>query len=509
VSTQPLAEREPVPERDDRLLQLVGIHKTFGPTRALRGVDFDVKAGEVHALLGQNGSGKSTLMKIAYGELSPTSGQMILRGEERSFGRPHDALVAGIAAVPQEIPVVPSLTVTENILLGHLPIENGRVDWAGAKRRAAEVLHTLGSEISPTREVGFLRPSERQIVAIARALALEARILILDEPTSSLTAEQDDALFRIIRELREAGHGIVFISQRLQDVEGVADRVTVLRDGLVAGTLGADEANPGAITELMIGRALSDYFHKREVKRGDPVLEVEQITRPGAFSDISFTVRAGEVVGLAGLVGCGRVEVLRSIYGADPRAGGHIRIAGREHRGRGPSSAVRLGLGMVTGDRKSEGLVAPRSVHENLSLVRNRRLSLAPLRHRADRSESRRLVDALRIQTPHVDTPVSSLSGGNQQKVVLAKWLAVQMKVLLLDEPTRGIDVGAKAEIYRIISELAESGVGIVVSSSENPELIGICDRILVLFRGRLVGEVTAKQTTEKEVVELATGAHV
>ena len=505
MASQPGTQEGPARRGDGTLLGLVGIHKTFGSTHALRGVDFDVRAGEVHALLGQNGSGKSTLMKVAYGELSPTRGQLILDAEERAFVNPYAALMAGIAAVPQEVPLVPSLTVIENILLGHLPARNGRIDWRAAKRRAAETLATLGAKLPLNAAVERLGPSERQVVAIARALALNARILILDEPTSSLTAEQDAALFRIVRELKEAGHGIVLISQRLQDVQGVADRVTVLRDGLVAGTLGGAEADPAAITELMIGRALTEYFHKRPVQRGPPALEVEHLTRP-AFGDVSFTVHRGEILGVAGLVGCGRVELLRSIYGADPHAGGRVRVDSKEQRGRGPASSVQLGLGMVTGDRRAEGLVSSRSVHENLSLVRNRRVSVSPLRHRLDRGVSHGLVQALRIQAPHVDVPITSLSGGNQQKVVLAKWLAVDMKVLLLDDPTRGIDVGAKAEIYRILGDLAESGVALVVSSSENPELIGICDRILVMFRGRVVADLEAEATSEREVVSFATG---
>lgn len=509
MASQPIAQDERARARDGRLLELLDIQKAFGNTQALRGVDFDVHSGEVHALLGQNGSGKSTLMKVAYGELQPTRGRIVLDGETRTFATPHAALVAGIAAVPQEIPLVPSLTVIENILLGHLPVRNGRVDWRSARRRAVEVLERLGAEFPVDAVVDRLRPSERQVVSIARALALDAWILILDEPTSSLTAEQTESLFGIVRALRSTGHGVVFISQRLQDVQGIADRVTVLRDGRVAGTLSGDEAHPDSITELMIGRSLTDYFHKREVPRGSTVLEVQHVSRPRAFEDVSFTVHAGEVVGIAGLIGCGRVELLRSIYGADPHARGRVLVGGQRHRAHGPTSSVRLGMGMVTGDRKAEGLVPPLSVHENLGMVRNRRLSLAPLRHRQHRTSTQRLIDALRIQTPHMDVPVSSLSGGNQQKVVLARWLAVGMKILLLDDPTRGIDVGAKAEIYRIINELAESGVAVVISSSENSELIGICDRILVMFRGRMVAEVNAKTTTEKELVAFATGAHL
>jgi ribose transport system ATP-binding protein len=489
------------------LLELIDVHKRFGSTHALRGVDLDVRSGEVHALLGQNGSGKSTLMKVAYGELTPTSGRVVVDGEERTFSRPHDALEAGIAAVPQEVPLVDSLSVVENILLGRLPTRGARVDWRGARSRAAEVLETLNSGIDPETPARRLRPGERQLVAIARALAVQAQILIFDEPTSSLGAERASTLFHVIGELKRRGVGMVFISQRLQDVHEVSDRVTVIRDGLIAGTLPASEADHDTITELMIGRPLTEYFHKREVERGQPVLKVEALSLPGAFEDVSLEVRAGEVVGVAGLVGCGSVEVLRSIYGADARPHGRIEIGGREYRPRGPAASVRAGMGMVTADRRAEGLVPPLSVHENVSMVRNRRLSLRPLRHPTHRRTTRRLMDGLHIQARSPDAPVRSLSGGNQQKVVLAKWLALDLKVMLLDEPTRGVDVGAKAEIYRIISELAESGKAILVSSSENPELLGICDRILVMFRGRLVGEIDPKTTSEAEVVALATGA--
>ena len=498
----------PDPAVDHRLLlELVDVHKRFGSTHALRGVDFAVRSGEVHALLGQNGSGKSTLMKVAYGELSPTSGRIILDGKERLFTRPHDALEAGIAAVPQEVPLVNSLSVIENILLGRLPSHRGRVDWRAARMRAADVLETLGTGIDPHMAAGRLRPAERQLVAIARALAVDARILIFDEPTSSLGADRTSTLFDIIGELRRRGVGMVFISQRLQDVHAVSDRVTVIRDGLIAGTLSAEAADHGTITELMIGRPLVEYFHKRDVRLGSTILKVDDLSLAGAFEDVSLEVKAGEVVGVAGLVGCGRVEVLRSIYGADARPRGRIEIGGRAYRPHGPSSAVRKGMGMVTADRKAEGLIAPLSVHENISVVRNRRLSLEPLRHPSHRRTTRRLMENLHIHARSPDAPVRSLSGGNQQKVVLAKWLAVDLEIVLLDEPTRGVDVGAKAEIYRTISELAEAGKGILVSSSENPELLGICDRILVMAQGRLVGQVDPKSATEAELVALASGA--
>ena len=488
------------------LLELTGIRKNFGNTAALRGVDFQVAAGEVHALLGQNGSGKSTLMKIAYGELAPTGGQVRVNGVTRDFASPHAATQAGIAAVAQEVPVVASLSVTENVLLGRLPRRLGRIRWRAARRHAGDVLESLGCELDLDTPVGHLGPEERQVVAIARALAVDARILIFDEPTSSLSAAHAASLFRMINELKARGLGMVFISQRLQDVAEVADRVTVMRDGVVAGTLAKDEATHDAITRLMIGRSLSGYFHKGEASAGEPALEAEGLSVPGAFEDVTFTVRAGEVLGVAGLVGCGRVELLRSIYGAGPRPHGELRVMGRPHRPKGPDSSVRLGLAMVTGDRKEEGLVLAHSVHQNLTMVRNRRLSLAPLRHGRDRHLTRDLVARLRIHPPDTGVAVAQLSGGNQQKVALAKWLAISPRVLLLDEPTRGVDVGARSEIYRIIGELRESGVAVVVSSSENPELLGICDRILVMSRGRVVAELPS-DATETELVQHASGA--
>jgi ABC-type sugar transport system ATPase subunit len=489
------------------LLQLLDVHKQFGSTRALRGVNFEIRRGEVHALLGENGSGKSTLMKIAYGELPPTSGRIIVDGSEQTFASPHAALQAGIAAVPQEVPLVDSLSIVENILLGQLPTRGLLVGWDHARRRAAEVLEVLGSDIDPDEPARRLLSSERQIVAIARALAVNARILIFDEPTSSLTAEHASTLFRIIRQLKEHGVGMVFISQRLADVQEISDRVTVMRDGLVAGVLPAAEADHDRITELMIGRSLTDYFHKHKLKPRGPLLDVRALTLHGSFEDVSFHVEAGEVVGVAGLVGCGRVELLRSIFGADRRPQGQIRVSGQEHRPRGPASSIRLKIGMVTGDRKTEGLVLSRTVHENVSMVRNRRLSLRLLRHGDDRRITHGLIQRLHIHTPNADVTCQRLSGGNQQKVVLAKWLGLDMDLLLLDEPTRGVDVGAKAEIYQIISELADAGMGVLVSSSENQELLGICDRILVMFRGRLVSELNAEDASEAELIALATSA--
>jgi ABC-type sugar transport system ATPase subunit len=491
----------------DVVLRLRGIQKAFGRTRALQGVDFEVRAGEVHALLGQNGSGKSTLMKIAYGELTPDQGAIEVEGRPAAFHSPHDAARLGISAVSQELELVPGLSASENILLGRLPRRGPAVRWAEVRRRAREVLRELGTDVDPRLPVGRLRIDQRQVVAIARAVATQARVIVFDEPTSSLGSDHVEALFATMRRLRDRGIGMVFISQRLQDVEKVADRITVLRDGLVAGTLPAAEARPEAITRLMIGRSLTDFFGKRPVEPGPAALEVRNLTLRPAFRDVTLTVRQGEIVGIAGLVGCGRAEVLRAIYGARRADAGEVRLLGRPVRFRDPGDAVRAGVALVPGDRKLEGLVLPASVQHNLMLARNHRLRVTPLRGGAERRLTDSLIARLQIRPPSASAPVFTLSGGNQQKVALGRWLAVSCRVLLLDEPARGIDVGARAEIYGVIGELADRGLAVLISSSETPELLGLCDRILVMAQGRVVAALGAAEATEAEIMDHATGA--
>jgi ABC-type sugar transport system ATPase subunit len=498
-----------------QLLELRNIHKRFGNTYALRGVDFDVRAGEAHALLGENGSGKSTLMKIAYGELQASAGEVLIGGTRAHLANPHQATKAGVAMVPQEIPVVASVTVGENILLGRLPMRGGAVRWREVHRRAKAILTELDSPLDPRRKVSTLGPDDRQIVAIARALAVHANVMIFDEPTSSLTAERVESLFRIVRRLKERGTGIVFISQRLQDVQQVADRVTVIRDGGVVGCIDVAEADEATITRMMVGRSLTDYFHSaaagnRDLGRSEapPALVVRSLSVPGQVHQVSLSVRPGEVVGLAGLVGCGRVDLLRSIFGVAPRVGGSIEVNGRRLSRTGARPAVAAGLALVTGDRKAEGLVLSRSVMHNLTMVHSNRLSLAPVSDRKQRQLAERLIREIQIRPADPSVPVAKLSGGNQQKVALGRWLARTPTVLLLDEPTRGIDVGAKSEIYRVIRELARQGVATVISSSENAELLGICDRILMMFKGRVVAEGWSTELDEWKVAEHVAGLH-
>lgn len=491
------------------LLELQGIEKRFGAVTALAGVDFDVRPGEVHGLVGENGSGKSTLMKIAYGELAPSAGEIRVAGERVTLRTPQDAARRGIVAVAQEVPLVGSLSVSENVLLGRLPRTGPAVSRRLIRRQAVEALAQLNSVLDPDLPVSALSPNDRQVVAIARALSTQARVIVLDEPTSSLTEERAEALFEIVRRLRDRGLGIIFISQRLPDLAKVADRITALRDGRVVGTLPAAAATEDVITRLIVGRSLDDYFQRPERRSpGDEVLSVTDLAVGRRGAKVSFTVRAGEVVGLAGLVGSGRSELLRAVFGADTPASGQVRVDGRPLRPGSPRAAIRAGLAFVTGDRKNEGLLLNRSVAQNITLAIGRRLSLRPVTERAEAGLVRRLIQRVRLRPPDPRRIVGQLSGGNQQKVVFAKWVATQPRVLLLDEPTRGIDVGAKSELYGLISELAEAGVAVVISSSENSELIGICDRILVLFDGRVVAERDCAGLDEVEVAHYAAGGH-
>lgn len=493
------------------VLELRDIHKRFGNTRALRGVSFEFKAGEAHALLGENGSGKSTLMKVAVGEIEPTEGTLTLDGAPVSFTSPLQAARSGITMVAQEVPVVAAVTVAENISLGRLPKRASVVDWRGVNRTARAVLGELGSSIDPGRLVSSLRPDEKQIVSIARALAVDARVIIFDEPTSSLTSDQVDSLFEIIQRMKQRGIAIAFISQRLQDIEPVADLVTVIRDGAVVQTLPIQDADEGTITRLMVGRPLSDYFH-REVATSvrsaeDPVLRLRDVSIDTSVNGISMDVFPGEIVGLAGLVGSGRVELIRAIFGLIP-ASGVVEVSGIAFQRRSPRRAIQAGIALVTGDRKGEGVVGSRTILQNLTMVKTNRLSLRPIRRRQQRAEAVKVIQQMHIRPPDPNRQVSKLSGGNQQKVSLGRWLIHPPKVFLLDEPTRGVDVGAKSEIYRVLRELAANGTAVLVSSSENSELLGICDRIVMMFRGQIVATAASSELDEWKVAEYLAGSH-
>jgi len=497
------------------LLEMRGISKRFGGTQALDQVDFSLDRGEVVGLLGENGAGKSTLIKILAGVHRMDQGAIFIDGKPVTLQTPQDAQRLGIAVIYQELNLTPNQTVAENVFLHHPQRMNGIlgkigiIDHRRRERETAALLAQLGiTGLDLRRKVGELSVAFQQLTEIAKALALEARLIVMDEPTSALPDEEVDHLFEIIRRLRERGLGVVFVSHRLNEVRAICDRIVVLRDGKNAGALPVNEASDDRIIAMMVGRSIDNLYPKRPATPGDLVLEVQGLTRRGVIEDISFHLRAGEVVGLAGLVGSGRTEVARAIFGADRIDKGTIRLNGTPVRLRSPQDARNLGIGYVPEDRKVQGLIPSMTVRDNITLAVLRQLARAG--HVVDRSVlegvARRYVHELHLRPPRTDLPVGSLSGGNQQKVVLAKWLAVDLKVLLLDEPTRGIDVGAKAEIHGLIDELAHRGMAILLISSELPEVLAMSDRILVMSEGRLVGELSREEATQERILALASG---
>jgi len=497
------------------LLEMRGISKRFGGTQALDQVDFSLDRGEVVGLLGENGAGKSTLIKILAGVHRMDQGAIFIDGKPVTLQTPQDAQRLGIAIIYQELNLTPNQTVAENVFLHHPQRMNGIlgkigiIDHRRRERETAALLSQLGiTGLDLRRKVGELSVAFQQLTEIAKALALEAHLIVMDEPTSALPDEEVDHLFEIIHRLRERGLGVVFVSHRLNEVRAICDRIVVLRDGKNAGALPVNEASDDRIIAMMVGRSIDNLYPKRPATPGDVVLEVQGLTRRGIIEDISFHLRAGEVVGLAGLVGSGRTEVARAIFGADRIDKGTIRLNGTPVRIRSPQDARSLGIGYVPEDRKVQGLVPGMTVRDNVTLAVLRQLARAG--HVVDRSVlegvARRYVHELHLRPLRTDLPVGSLSGGNQQKVVLAKWLAVDLKVLLLDEPTRGIDVGAKAEIHGLIDELAHRGMAILLISSELPEVLAMSDRILVMSEGRLVGELSREEATQERILALASG---
>ncbi|MEV4663116.1 sugar ABC transporter ATP-binding protein [Micromonospora echinofusca] len=507
---------------DQVVVAMSGIAKRFGGVHALRGVDLVLRAGEVHALLGENGAGKSTLINILSGVVTDYDGEISMGGDPVRFADPAAAQAAGIATIHQELDLVPALSVAENLMLGREPRTRLRtLDRRAMTRTARDWLGPLGAEIDPRRPVGSLRVGEQQLVEIAKALSLDARVLIMDEPTAALADAEVRRLMSTIRALRERGVAVVYISHRLEEIEHIADRATVLRNGEVAGTLRPDRADRQRIITLMVGRPAEALFDVgpagAERPAGPPVLQVDDLavrpwgTRPGRCepAGVSLTVRAGEIVGLAGLMGAGRTELLETLYGAGPpgRRSGQVRLAGRPYAPRGPRAALRAGVGFVPEDRRRCALVLEHPVGRSIVLAALRRLTTAGfVRGGRERDAVRQQVAALAIRTSSAAAPVGSLSGGNQQKVVFARHLLTHPRLLLLDEPTRGVDVGAKAEIYRLLRRLADDGMGILLASSELPELTGVCDRIVVLRRGRAVAELPADGCTGEDILTAAMG---
>jgi ribose transport system ATP-binding protein len=487
------------------LLTLTGISKNFGGVQALRGVDFDVRAGEVHALVGENGAGKSTMMKIIAGNHMPSAGTIHLEGEEMRFRNPHDALVRGIALIHQETALAPDLTVAENVMICHLP---GLIRWGDLYRRAAQLIKSLGFDIDPAAPVSSLSTAHRQIVEIAKALSLNVKMLVLDEPTASLAPSDASRLLEILRDLRERGVAMVYISHRLHEVFDIADRITVLKDGEKVSTVTPTEVDMDGLIRLMVGRPLAALFPKREgVVIGNVLLKVDALTRKGVVDNVSLAVRAGEVVGLGGLIGSGRTELVRMIFGADRPSSGTVSIDGHSVTPKSTGAGVAAGIGLVPEDRKAQGAVLTMPIRVNSTMARLSDVSgFGFLRLARERQTVAQLMKRLQIKARDMDADVSTLSGGNQQKVVLAKWFHAHGRVIILDEPTRGVDVGAKAEIYTLINTLAAQGMAIVVVSSEHAELMGLCDRILVMGGGRLCGQLDPPDYSEEAIVAMSLG---
>jgi ribose transport system ATP-binding protein len=492
----------------DAVLSMTDVSKSFAGVQALDGVMFGLRRGEVHALVGENGAGKSTLVKILSGAYRADTGTICVDGEVVERATPRDMLDRGIAVIYQELALAPHLSVAENVFLGRLPRTRLRaVDWRKLRADTAAVLERLGVELSPSARVGRLSVAQQQMVEIAKALSMNARVIVLDEPSAVLGDTELEQLFAMVRQLAATGVSFIYISHRLNEIFEIAQRVTVLRDGEVAGHTDVADISTDELVKLMVGRDIANVYPDRDPALGEPLLSVRQVVRAGVLHGIDLDVRRGEIVGVAGLAGSGRTELLRVIAGADPFDRGEITLAGQPLRTRSPRGAIKRGVGLLPEDRKQQGLFLARSVRQNITMSK-----LAPfrraglLRVAAERRTARHFVDKLRIRTPGVEFVVRNLSGGNQQKCVFARWLHADCDLLLVDEPTRGIDVGAKQEIYRLLTTLAADGVGIVMVSSELPEVLGLSDRILVLHEGRLAGQLDGRTATEEQIMRLATG---
>ena len=493
-------------ERPVALLEMREIDKSFPGVQALNGVDLDLYSGEVLALLGENGAGKSTLIKILGGAHAPTAGNVLVGGREVDLSTPHASQAAGIGIIYQEFNLVPHLSARENIFLGQESGRGGFIDTGEERRKASDLFRRLGTPIDPEQRCSDMTVAQQQVVEIAKALSQDARILVMDEPSATLTPQEVERLLKIVRELRTQGLGIIYISHRLEEVYEISDRIMVLRDGGHVATRPTGELGREALIELMVGRKLENEFPSHEPRIGDERLEVRGLSRGTAVRDISFSARAGEILALTGLVGAGRTETVRLLFGADQPDSGSISLDGEALHFSNPRQAIRAGIGLLTEDRKGQGLVLMHSVRENFGLPNLEEFSRWGMVdcHNEQTSFSS-FVDSLRIKVPHQDELARNLSGGNQQKVVLAKWLQRNCEVIIFDEPTRGIDVGSKYEIYLLIQELAAQGKVIIMISSELPEVLGLADRVLVMHEGRITGEITdVRNATQEDIMRMA-----
>ena len=490
------------------VLELRDVDKSFGAVRALQGAHLALHGGEAHALVGENGAGKSTLVKILTGVHTADHGEVRLDGAPVDFASPADARAAGIAVIFQEPTLFPDLSVAENIFMGRQPTRAfGRIDHEALVTGAEALFDRLGHRLDPRRPARGLSIADQQLVEIAKALSFDARVLIMDEPTAALSGVEVERLFAVARSLRESGAAILFISHRFDEVFDLCDRVTVMRDGQHVSTDPIADLTVEEVVRRMVGRDVEALFPKVDAELGEVALQVDGLTREGVFSDISFTVRRGEIVALAGLVGAGRSEVVRGIFGVDDLDAGTVTVNGQPLRPGSPSAAMAAGLALVPEDRRQQGLVMAQSVERNTTVTRRRHLArFGLLGGGREREWASRWTSRLQVKTASLRSPVSTLSGGNQQKVVLAKWLSTDPAVLIVDEPTRGIDVGTKAEVHRLLSELAGQGLAVLMVSSELPEVLGMADRVLVMHEGRLTADIPRAEATEETVMFAATG---
>ncbi|NNM46824.1 sugar ABC transporter ATP-binding protein [Knoellia koreensis] len=490
------------------LLRLEGVTKQYGATRALDAVDFDLRSGEIHALMGENGAGKSTLMKILAGNTGRDSGRILLDGNEIDIRNPGEAAAHGIAIIHQELNTVPSMTVAENLALGREPVGRfGRLDRRAMVVDAQRKLDRIGADVDPRRTLGELSVGMQQMVEIARAVSEDARVLVLDEPTASLSRGESEHLYRIVREMRAAGTGLIYISHRMEEVWDLADRVTVFRDGRLVGTRDKSSISPPDVVRMMVGRNLDDLYQHDRQNQGPVVLHVDGLGDGAQIGPVSFAVRAGEVVCLAGLVGAGRTEVARLIFGADRPRTGSVTVNGTSVVPRRPQDAIRAGIAMVPESRKDQALFLDHSVVDNIAVSSLSAFSpRGVLQRKQIRAAAAAQMSKLKLRANAINLPVRALSGGNQQKAVLGRWLMRNAEVLILDEPTRGVDIGAKSEIYDAINGLAAAGRAVLVVSSDLPEVLGISDRILVMRGGQIVHEMPTAGATEEEVMAHATG---
>ena len=505
-----MVESSPAGTGDNGLiLRMEGVQKHFGGVRALKGVDLDLRPGEVLALVGENGAGKSTLMEILCGNVRMDTGRILYQGKPVHFAGAMEAAFAGISIVHQELSLVPELTVAENIFCAREPVIPylGFVDRRRLWREAAEILRRFDLDVSPKMMAGRLPVAIQQMVEIAKALSLDCKILVLDEPTSALTERETDYLFGIINRLRERGVAIIYISHKLPEVFAISQRVMVMRDGALVGTRATSEVTPDDVVRMMVGREIGSGYPQRTREPGEIVLSVEGLTCEPRFRDVSFGLRAGEILGVAGLVGAGRTEVARAIFGVDPLQSGTVCLHGEPVRITSAGQAVELGIGYVPEDRKDLGLFLGLDIAQNVGAASLKTNSVAGVMSaRREGQMAEEYVERLSIRTPGIHAITSHLSGGNQQKVLLAKWLAINPKIIMVDEPTRGVDVGAKSEVHAILRRLADAGTAVLMISSELPEVLGASDRILVMHEGNVTGILPAAEATEEKIMFLAAG---